>query len=56
MSMTFENLVLLSLFLVLLGVLPWWSYSKWWGYGPPLLVGIILLVLLLMTVMGRIPG
>ena len=54
--MTFEILVLLSLFLILFGVLPWWRYSRWWGYGPSVLVALIFLVLLLMTLTGRTPG
>jgi Protein of unknown function (DUF3309) len=56
MPMTFEILVLLSLFLILLGVLPWWRHSRWWGYGPSVLLALIFVVLLLMTLTGRTPG
>jgi hypothetical protein len=51
--MTFEFLVLIALFLILIGVLPWWPYSRWWGYGPAVVVAIIFLVL---AAMGRIPS
>ncbi len=54
--MTFEILVLCGAFFVLVGVLPWWSYSRWWGYGPAVLIAMTLLVLLAMTLTGRIPG
>jgi Protein of unknown function (DUF3309) len=54
--MTFEVLILLVLVFVLISVLPCWSYSRWWGYGPAVLIGLIFIVLLAMTLTGRIPG
>jgi hypothetical protein len=54
--MILEILVLVALFGVLIGVLPWWWYSRWWGYGPSALIGVILLTLLTMTLLGGIPG
>jgi hypothetical protein len=53
--MTLEIPILLGLFFILFGVLPWWPYSRWWGYGPAVLIAVIFLVLLLMMLTGRIP-
>lgn len=40
--------------LVLLGVLPRWSHSRSWGYGPSGGVGLVLLVLVVLLLSGRL--
>jgi hypothetical protein len=40
--------------LVLLGVLPTWSHSRNWGYGPSGGVGLVLVVLLVLFMTGRL--
>jgi hypothetical protein len=51
--------LLLILLIILLfggiGTFPRWRYSSGWGYGPSGIFGVILLVLVILTVMGRSP-
>lgn len=46
-------LVLLILFFI--GGLPYWGYSKDWGYGPSGLLGLILVIYLILVLIGRVP-
>lgn len=54
--MTFAIALLVVLFLVFLGVLPLWPFSREWGMGPAILIGIVLLILLGMAITGQVPG
>ena len=54
--MTVAAAILTVLVLAVILVLPIWPFSRSWGFGPAVLVGIILLVLLAMAVAGRVPG
>jgi Protein of unknown function (DUF3309) len=36
--------------------LPVWRFSRAWGYGPAVVIGIVIIILLGMTYTGRIPG
>jgi Protein of unknown function (DUF3309) len=40
--------------LALCGVLPRWSHSRNWGYGPSSGVGLALFIVVLLLVLGRI--
>jgi len=40
--------------LALLGVLPRWSHSRNWGYGPSGVLGLVLVVLLVLFLTGRL--
>lgn len=42
------------LILMLIGVLPTWSHSRRWGYGPTGGVGLVVLVLVVLLMLGRI--
>lgn len=42
------------LILMLIGVLPTWSHSCRWGYGPTGGVGLVVLVLVVLLMLGRI--
>jgi Protein of unknown function (DUF3309) len=42
------------LVMVLLAVLPRWSHSREWGYGPTGGVGLLLLVVIIFVLLGRI--
>ena len=53
--MTLSTLLLIVLILVLVGALPTWPHSRSWGYGPSGLVGVLLVVLLVVTLLGRTP-
>jgi len=48
--MTNETLLLLLLIILILGVLPAWSYSSSWGYGPTGGLVFLLVVLLIWAI------
>jgi uncharacterized protein DUF3309 len=48
------TLLLVILVLAFLGVLPRWSHSRNWGYGPTSGVGLALLIIVILMVLGRI--
>ena len=52
--MSIGTIVLIILVLALVGVIPTWSHSREWGYGPSGVVGLIVVVLLILLVLGRI--
>ncbi len=52
--MTLGTILLVVLVLALLGVIPTWSHSRSWGYGPSGVVGLLVVVLVVMLVLGRI--
>lgn len=45
-------ILLIVLFLLLIGALPTWGYSRGWGYAPSGLLGILLVVLILLLITG----
>ena len=47
-------LLLILLVLLLVGAVPRWGYSRNWGYGPSGLLGVALLVLVILTLTGRL--
>ena len=48
------TILLIILVLALIGVLPTWSHSSSWGYGPSGGVGLIVVILLILVVLGKI--
>ena len=46
-------LLLLVLIMLVVGLLPTWGYHSY-GYGPPSVGGVILLVFVLMILTGRV--
>jgi len=52
--MTLGTILLVVLVLALLGVIPTWSHSREWGYGPSGGVGLILLIVLILFLLGKI--
>ena len=48
------TLLLVVAVLILLGVLPRWSHSRSWGYGPSGGVGLIVVVLVVLLLAGRL--
>lgn len=48
------TLLVVILVLMLLGVLPRWSHSRSWGYGPSGGVGLLLLILVILVLTGRV--
>ncbi len=52
--MSVGTIILIVLVLMLIGVIPTWSHSANWGYGPSGGLGVILLVVLVLVLMGKI--
>ena len=48
------TIVLIFLFLMLLGAIPAWPYSRNWGYAPSGGLGLIVIILLILLILGRI--
>ncbi|MCD6046787.1 MAG: hypothetical protein K0S08_434 [Gammaproteobacteria bacterium] len=49
-----HTILLIILILLLLGVVPTWPYSRTWGYWPSGGVGLLLIILLILSLTGRI--
>ena len=47
-------LLLLILFLLLIGTLPAWPYSRGWGYYPSGGLGTVLVIVLVLVLLGHI--
>lgn len=52
--MSLGTILLIVLILLLIGVLPTWSHSSKWGYGPSGGLGLVVVVLIVLLLMGRI--
>jgi hypothetical protein len=52
--MSLGTILLIVLILMLIGVLPTWSHSSKWGYGPSGGLGLVVIILIVLLVMGRI--
>lgn len=52
--MSVGTILLIILVLALIGVIPTWSHSRSWGYGPSGAIGLIVVILLVLLLMGRI--
>jgi hypothetical protein len=48
-----STLLLIIIIILLVGALPVWPYSRGWGYWPGGLIGLILIILLILTLLGR---
>ena len=47
------TILLIVLILMLVGVIPTWSHSRSWGYGPSGVLGLIVIILLVLVLTGR---
>ncbi len=52
--MSVGTILLIVLILMLIGVLPTWSHSSKWGYGPSGGLGLVVVILIVLLLMGRI--
>lgn len=52
--MTLGTVLLVVLVLALLGVIPTWTHSREWGYGPSGGIGLVLLIVLILFLLGKI--
>ncbi len=48
------TILLIVLILMLVGVIPTWSHSRSWGYGPSGVLGLIVIILLVLVLTGRL--
>jgi hypothetical protein len=48
------TILLVILVLALVGLLPTWSHSRHWGYGPSGVTGLLVVVLIVLLVTGRL--
>ena len=48
------TVLVVLLVLMLLGVLPTWSHSRNWGYGPTGGLGVLLTILVVLLLLGKI--
>jgi len=49
------TILLIILILLLVGGVPAWPYSRNWGYGPSGVLGLLLVVLLVLSLLERVP-
>lgn len=52
--MSLGTILIVILILMLLGVIPTWSHSASWGYGPSGVLGTVLVVVLILVLLGRL--
>lgn len=48
------TILLIVLIFMLIGAIPTWPHSRGWGYGPTGGVGLLLVILLILSFMGKI--
>jgi hypothetical protein len=49
-----STILIIILLLILIGAVPTWPYSRFWGYGPSGIVGLILIVLLILVLLDKV--
>ncbi|HEX9718946.1 MAG TPA: DUF3309 family protein [Ramlibacter sp.] len=52
--MSLGTILLIVLVLMLIGVIPTWSHSSSWGYGPSGILGVVLIIVVVLLLMGRL--
>jgi hypothetical protein len=52
--MSLGTILLIVLVLLLIGVIPTWSHSRNWGYGPSGGLGLVVIIIVVLLLMGRI--
>jgi len=52
--MSLSWILLIVVVILLIGALPSWPYSTGWGYYPSGILGVILVVVLILTLLGRL--
>jgi hypothetical protein len=48
------TILIILLILLLVGALPRWGHSAYWGYGPSGILGLILVVVVVLLLLGRL--
>lgn len=52
--MSVGTILLIIVALMLIGAIPGWSHSRSWGYGPSGAIGAILIILVILSLTGRL--
>ena len=52
--MSLGMILLIVLVLILVGIIPTWSHSRSWGYGPTGALGVVLLIVVILLLTGRL--
>ncbi|WP_340160026.1 DUF3309 domain-containing protein [uncultured Hoeflea sp.] len=52
--MGISTLLIIILIVLLIGAVPTWPHARSWGYGPSGILGLVLLVVIILSLMGRI--
>ncbi len=52
--MSVGTILLIVLILMLVGVIPTWSYNRSWGYAPSGGIGLVLIIILILILLGKI--
>jgi hypothetical protein len=53
--MPLGTIVLILLICLLVGAAPNWQWSTSWGWGPSGVLGVVLLVVVVLSLLGRFP-
>tara|TARA_R110002012_G_scaffold57941_4_gene149814 strand:+ start:48997 stop:49173 length:177 start_codon:yes stop_codon:yes gene_type:complete len=53
-AMGISTLLIIILIVLLIGAVPTWPHARSWGYGPSGILGLVLLVVIILSLMGRI--
>jgi hypothetical protein len=54
LPMSITTILIVLAVLLLIGVIPTWSHSRSWGYGPSGILGLVLIVVVILLLMGRL--
>ena len=52
--MSLGTILLIVLILMLVGVIPTWSHSRNWGYGPSGGLGLLVIIIVVLLLTGRL--
>ena len=48
------TILIIVVILMLVGAIPRWPHSRWWGYYPTGGLGIVLVILIILLLLGRL--
>ncbi len=54
--MSVSMILIILIILLLLAAIPSWPYSRGWGYYPSSLLGFLVVVVLILILLGVLPG
>jgi hypothetical protein len=54
MTLGYGPIIVVIVFLLLVGVMPAWPYSRQWGYRPTIILGIVFVLIAAFVALGGI--